>query len=158
MGWERAGTACQEPDVSLGIENAQNAHAEAGQLLIFHHLSVLVLGAESIVELCHNNEYAHKFDEATQCLFLTRTSPPDPSSPHPDACHVISGDDAIWTTAESALVEALDAKGWHYSVDAGGGAFYGPKIDIKIQVLWGAAVTHQARRCDAVTACMQSDF
>lgn len=44
------------------------------------------------------------------------------------------GDDEIWHTAESALVEALKAKGWAYSVDPGGGAFYGPKIDIKIQV------------------------
>ena len=43
------------------------------------------------------------------------------------------GDDAIWATAEGALTEALNLKGWRYSVDAGGGAFYGPKIDIKIQ-------------------------
>ena len=43
------------------------------------------------------------------------------------------GSDAAWATAEAALVEALDAKGWAYSVDAGGGAFYGPKIDLKIQ-------------------------
>jgi threonyl-tRNA synthetase len=31
------------------------------------------------------------------------------------------------------LVVALGSKGWSYKVDAGGGAFYGPKIDIKIQ-------------------------
>ncbi|PNW77087.1 hypothetical protein CHLRE_10g421600v5 [Chlamydomonas reinhardtii] len=43
------------------------------------------------------------------------------------------GSDEIWTTAEAALVEALNAKGWKYQVDAGGGAFYGPKIDIKIR-------------------------
>ncbi|KAG2446313.1 hypothetical protein HXX76_000901 [Chlamydomonas incerta] len=43
------------------------------------------------------------------------------------------GSDDIWTTAEAALVEALNAKGWKYQVDAGGGAFYGPKIDIKIR-------------------------
>ncbi len=30
-------------------------------------------------------------------------------------------------------MQALDSKGWAYKVDAGGGAFYGPKIDIKIQ-------------------------
>lgn len=30
------------------------------------------------------------------------------------------GDDAIWDTAEAALKEALDAKGWKYSVDVGG--------------------------------------
>lgn len=43
------------------------------------------------------------------------------------------GDDDIWNTAEAALTEALNNKGWKYSVDVGGGAFYGPKIDIKIQ-------------------------
>ena len=30
-------------------------------------------------------------------------------------------------------MDALGGKGWAYKVDAGGGAFYGPKIDIKIQ-------------------------
>jgi len=43
------------------------------------------------------------------------------------------GNDEMWETAESALVEALQAKGWPYTVDEGGGAFYGPKIDLKIQ-------------------------
>ena len=42
------------------------------------------------------------------------------------------GDDSIWDTAESALKDALTLKGWDYNVDDGGGAFYGPKIDIKI--------------------------
>ncbi len=27
----------------------------------------------------------------------------------------------------------LQDKGWDYSVDEGGGAFYGPKIDLKIE-------------------------
>eukprot|EP00195_Chlamydomonas_chlamydogama_P015299 CAMPEP_0202893366 /NCGR_PEP_ID=MMETSP1392-20130828/2946_1 /ASSEMBLY_ACC=CAM_ASM_000868 /TAXON_ID=225041 /ORGANISM="Chlamydomonas chlamydogama, Strain SAG 11-48b" /LENGTH=674 /DNA_ID=CAMNT_0049577671 /DNA_START=104 /DNA_END=2128 /DNA_ORIENTATION=- len=43
------------------------------------------------------------------------------------------GDENFWAIAEGALVEALKSKGWDYAVDAGGGAFYGPKIDIKIQ-------------------------
>ena len=43
------------------------------------------------------------------------------------------GSDEIWTRAEAALVEALNAKGWAYTVDPGGGAFYGPKIDVKIK-------------------------
>ncbi|MEW5304784.1 MAG: hypothetical protein WDW36_007371 [Sanguina aurantia] len=43
------------------------------------------------------------------------------------------GSDEIWVQAEAALAEALADKGWAYKVDAGGGAFYGPKIDIKIQ-------------------------
>jgi len=42
------------------------------------------------------------------------------------------GDDKIWNTAEGALKDALQMKGWDYIVDDGGGAFYGPKIDIKI--------------------------
>ena len=42
------------------------------------------------------------------------------------------GDDEIWMKAESALKDALDLKKWNYIVDDGGGAFYGPKIDIKI--------------------------
>ena len=43
------------------------------------------------------------------------------------------GSDEIWTQAEAALEDALVAKQWDYSVDEGGGAFYGPKIDIKIE-------------------------
>jgi hypothetical protein len=43
------------------------------------------------------------------------------------------GSDEVWESAEVALSQALNAKGWKYTVDEGGGAFYGPKIDIKIQ-------------------------
>ncbi|MBF2067811.1 MAG: threonine--tRNA ligase [Calothrix sp. C42_A2020_038] len=43
------------------------------------------------------------------------------------------GSDEVWELATNALVEALNSKGWKYIVDDGGGAFYGPKIDIKIQ-------------------------
>lgn len=43
------------------------------------------------------------------------------------------GNDEVWELATSALEQALNAKGWNYVVDEGGGAFYGPKIDIKIQ-------------------------
>ncbi len=42
------------------------------------------------------------------------------------------GDDAIWEIATNALKEALDENGHKYGIDEGGGAFYGPKIDIKI--------------------------
>lgn len=42
------------------------------------------------------------------------------------------GDDEIWDTATKALKEALDEQGLNYGIDEGGGAFYGPKIDIKI--------------------------
>lgn len=43
------------------------------------------------------------------------------------------GSDEIWEKATAALREALAAKGLDYSDDAGGGAFYGPKIDVKIR-------------------------
>ncbi len=42
------------------------------------------------------------------------------------------GDDEIWEIATKALKEALDKQGLKYGIDEGGGAFYGPKIDIKI--------------------------
>ncbi|EMU6399879.1 threonine--tRNA ligase [Campylobacter jejuni] len=42
------------------------------------------------------------------------------------------GDDEIWEIATKALKEALDEQGLKYGIDQGGGAFYGPKIDIKI--------------------------
>ncbi|KAI4308472.1 hypothetical protein L6164_031548 [Bauhinia variegata] len=43
------------------------------------------------------------------------------------------GDDNIWERATTALRDALDDKGWTYQIDEGGGAFYGPKIDLKIE-------------------------
>ena len=42
------------------------------------------------------------------------------------------GSDEIWEQATKALKQALDEKGLKYGIDEGGGAFYGPKIDIKI--------------------------
>lgn len=42
------------------------------------------------------------------------------------------GNDAIWENATNSLKEALDENGYTYGIDEGGGAFYGPKIDIKI--------------------------
>ncbi|EAJ5182864.1 threonine--tRNA ligase [Campylobacter jejuni] len=42
------------------------------------------------------------------------------------------GDDEIWEIATKALKEALNEQGLKYGIDEGGGAFYGPKIDIKI--------------------------
>ena len=38
----------------------------------------------------------------------------------------------VWESATQALVEALKEHGIDYKIDEGGGAFYGPKIDIKI--------------------------
>ena len=43
------------------------------------------------------------------------------------------GEDAVWELATNGLIGALERKGWAYKVDEGGGAFYGPKIDLKIE-------------------------
>jgi threonyl-tRNA synthetase len=42
------------------------------------------------------------------------------------------GEDEIWDKATTALKEALEENNLSYDIDEGGGAFYGPKIDIKI--------------------------
>lgn len=42
------------------------------------------------------------------------------------------GDEAIWEISTQALKDALSFCGIKYGIDEGGGAFYGPKIDIKI--------------------------
>lgn len=41
------------------------------------------------------------------------------------------GDAETWALAINRLITALDHKGLPYEIDEGGGAFYGPKIDIK---------------------------
>ena len=42
------------------------------------------------------------------------------------------GDERYWEAATEGLKHALDENGIKYGIDEGGGAFYGPKIDIKI--------------------------
>ena len=43
------------------------------------------------------------------------------------------GDPERWDQATQSLREALEKEGLSYEVDEGGGAFYGPKIDMKIK-------------------------
>ena len=43
------------------------------------------------------------------------------------------GGDEVWDAAEAALVQALERSGLDYDLDEGGGAFYGPKIDVKFR-------------------------
>jgi threonyl-tRNA synthetase len=43
------------------------------------------------------------------------------------------GDDASWEIAEQALQRALERRKLTFGMDIGGGAFYGPKIDIKLR-------------------------
>jgi threonyl-tRNA synthetase len=47
------------------------------------------------------------------------------------------GTEEQWHQAEEALRKVLDEQGVAYEVDEGGGAFYGPKIDIKIEDFLG---------------------
>jgi threonyl-tRNA synthetase len=42
------------------------------------------------------------------------------------------GSDAVWEVSTQALKNAMDKNNLAYEIDEGGGAFYGPKIDIKI--------------------------
>ena len=50
------------------------------------------------------------------------TRPPDKSV----------GEDELWDEATEGLRQALDASGLEYVIDEGGGAFYGPKIDVDV--------------------------
>ncbi len=43
------------------------------------------------------------------------------------------GEAERWDAATEALRKAIEAEGLEYDVDEGGGAFYGPKIDLKIK-------------------------
>jgi len=49
------------------------------------------------------------------------------------------GEKEIWDKATTALKNALDTKGLSYEMDVGGGAFYGPKIDLRIKDVLGRA-------------------
>lgn len=44
-----------------------------------------------------------------------------------------AGDDLLWDRAEAALAEAAGAAGLEFSVRAGEGAFYGPKLEFHLQ-------------------------
>ena len=43
------------------------------------------------------------------------------------------GSDEQWELAQNSLKKTLDARGLEYEVEEGGGAFYGPKIDVNIR-------------------------
>ena len=49
------------------------------------------------------------------------------------------GDDEIWDAATAGLKAALEKQGLDYVVDEGGGAFYGPKIDVDVRDAIGRA-------------------
>ncbi len=58
------------------------------------------------------------------------------------------GADDIWEKSTAALKGALQLKKWRFGVDEGGGAFYGPKIDIKIKDAIGRKWQCSTIQCD----------
>ena len=58
------------------------------------------------------------------------------------------GDDEEWDEATEALRQALVAAGVPYVVDEGGGAFYGPKIDVKVRDAIGREWQLSTIQCD----------
>jgi threonyl-tRNA synthetase len=58
------------------------------------------------------------------------------------------GSDEIWDKATVSLKNALERKGWPFKVDEGGGAFYGPKIDVKIKDAIGRKWQCSTVQCD----------
>jgi threonyl-tRNA synthetase len=60
----------------------------------------------------------------------------------------VVGSDDIWDAATSALEGALKEKGWDYGIDEEGGAFYGPKIDLKIKDAIGRTWQCSTVQCD----------
>jgi threonyl-tRNA synthetase len=76
-------------------------------------------------------------DELTQLLDLVRdwykTFDLGPSYKLATRPEKHLGTGAQWDAAENALHEALKGNGLEYEIDPGGGAFYGPKIDIAVR-------------------------
>ncbi|MFH1790568.1 MAG: threonine--tRNA ligase [Candidatus Omnitrophota bacterium] len=58
------------------------------------------------------------------------------------------GNDGDWTSATAALETALKGKGIAYDVNEGEGAFYGPKIDIKLKDAFGREWQCATVQCD----------
>ena len=58
------------------------------------------------------------------------------------------GSDEDWERAENALQAVLDSEGLPYEINAGDGAFYGPKIDIKLKDAIGRKWQCATIQCD----------
>lgn len=58
------------------------------------------------------------------------------------------GSDEDWERAEKALKEVLDTEGLPYDLNEGDGAFYGPKIDIKLKDALGRKWQCATIQCD----------
>lgn len=77
---------------------------------------------DEIVEVIRFSVYMLKTFGFEDLSFYLATKPED-----------AVGDDALWEKAINSLKTALEKEGKSYEMDEGGGAFYGPKIDIKIK-------------------------
>ncbi|HPD22411.1 MAG: threonine--tRNA ligase [Desulfomonilia bacterium] len=58
------------------------------------------------------------------------------------------GSEEMWDMATQALKDALDKKGLPYDINEGDGAFYGPKIDVKIKDAIGRSWQCATIQCD----------
>ncbi len=58
------------------------------------------------------------------------------------------GSEEMWDQATKALKDALDKKGLPYDINEGDGAFYGPKIDVKIKDAIGRSWQCATIQCD----------
>jgi threonyl-tRNA synthetase len=58
------------------------------------------------------------------------------------------GSDEDWDKAEKALKEVLDSQGLPYDINEGDGAFYGPKIDVKLKDAIGRKWQCATIQCD----------
>ena len=58
------------------------------------------------------------------------------------------GSDEIWERATAALAHALEVAGLEYRISEGQGAFYGPKIDIKLKDAIGRLWQGPTIQCD----------
>jgi threonyl-tRNA synthetase len=74
---------------------------------------------ERVVNFCL---YILKTFGFTEFKLYLATRPPD-----------FIGDPEMWKVAEAALHAVLEKSGLPFEVDPGGGAFYGPKIDLKLK-------------------------
>ena len=58
------------------------------------------------------------------------------------------GSDEIWEHATNALIKAMEDKGLKYNICEGEGAFYGPKIDVKLKDALGRKWQCATIQCD----------
>lgn len=58
------------------------------------------------------------------------------------------GTEENWEIATNALKKALEKIGWEYEIDPGGGAFYGPKVDIFVKDAIGRMWQHSTIQVD----------